>query len=782
MTIQRLPRTLPCLIVGLTLSIAPVSAQFGTITNVGATATEMDAITFKSSGVLYGATGGAGSLYTIDPTTGIATLVHAFVGASNASLTYGVNGLAFQPGTGILYGTTSPDSPSSGDSLVTINPATGQVTVIGPSGTGFPYTNIAFAPNGTLYGWLVASGAANASLATINLTTGAGTSVGSPQPNVIIPYIGLAISHDGTIYVAANGHSGAPACGGSCSGFLWAVSPINGSPAIVARLSGGPGVAPAITALAFSPTGVLYGIEGGGGGGWNLIGIDMPVAAEVMNNVGATATEMDAITFDSHGVLYGATGGAGGLYTIDPTNGTPTLIHAFVGASNASLTYGVNGLAFQPSTGTLYGTTSPDSPSSGNSLVTINPTTGQVTVIGPSGTGRPYTNIAFAPNGTLYGWLVAPGAATASLATINLTTGAGASLGSPQPNVIIPYVGLAINQSGAIYVAASGHAGAPACGGSCAGDLWTVNPANGSPTTIGTIFSGPGVAPAITALAFSPAGVLYGIEGGAGGGWNLVLFNMAPVEDSLIGYALTTTLSGTLGTSSFTNAAVTLTVTGNTSGITAGSSGLAGHVFNTGTATVNISGLGTATLTDPISIVATVQTPIGGLYGVLFLDTKSGAGILYQANPAFYGYQLGPFGTFSSAGGLASGAAVVFPTNQGALSFTDISGNSTFTASLRTGTTAECDITGDATANVSDVQTEMTEALGLAPAFDDLNGDGVINVVDLQIGVNGALGLGCSPGGAAPASSSVSMRPEVRARHIGGGGLVVAAQLPTIRR
>ncbi len=141
----------------------------------------MDAIAFSSSGTLYGATSSTGSLYTINPSTGAATLVHALVGVSNANLTYGIKGLAFQPGTGALYGATSPDSPNSGGNLVTINPATGQVTVIGPSGTGSPYASIAFAPNGTLYGWLIGSGAPTISAATVNLTTGAGTSLGSPQ-------------------------------------------------------------------------------------------------------------------------------------------------------------------------------------------------------------------------------------------------------------------------------------------------------------------------------------------------------------------------------------------------------------------------------------------------------------------------------------------------------------------------------------------------------------------------------------------------------------------------
>ncbi len=248
-----------------------------------------------------------------------------------------------------------------------------------------------------------------------------------------------------------------------------------------------------------------------------------------VSNVGKTTTNLDAIAFDGNGTLWGATSGTGSLYTISPVTGAVTLAHALVGASNGGLTYGMKGLAFQPGTGTLYGATSPDSPNSGNSLVTINPANGQVTVIGPTGTGRPYTDLSFAPNGTLYGWLFGSGATTISLASVNLTTGAGTSLGSPQTPVAAPDGGgIAVNASGVIYVAANGHLNAP-CSPTlnCSGALWTINPANGAPTTIGTLTGGPGSAPTFTSLTFSPSGILYGIEGGDGGAsWNLITISL----------------------------------------------------------------------------------------------------------------------------------------------------------------------------------------------------------------------------------------------------------------
>lgn len=335
-------KTLVPLIAGTFLCGLPASSQIGTITNVGKTTANLDAIAFRSTGTLYGGTSGAGSLYTIDPASGAVTLVHALVGVSDPSLTYGVTGLAFQPGTDVLYGSTSPDSPNSGNSLVTINVATGQVTVIGPTGTGRPYTDIAFAPNGTLYGWLIGSGATTISAATINLSTGAGTSLGSPQTPAAAPDGGgLAISSNGVIYVAANGHLAAPCTPTTnCTGAFWTINPANGAPTTIGTLTGGPGSAPTITALAFSSTGILYGIEGGdGGASWNLVtikaGSQPATPVSVSPPSGSSASQTLQFTFtDPRGVR-----------DLDVVN---VLINNFLDARNACY------LAYSVTAGALY--------------------------------------------------------------------------------------------------------------------------------------------------------------------------------------------------------------------------------------------------------------------------------------------------------------------------------------------------------------------------------------------------------------------------------------------
>jgi hypothetical protein len=54
-----------------------------------------------------------------------------------------------------------------------------------------------------------------------------------------------------------------------------------------------------------------------------------------------------------------------------------------------------------------------------------------------------------------------------------------------------------------------------------------------------------------------------------------------------------------------------------------------------------------------------------------------------------------------------------------------------------------CDVNGDLSVNVVDVQLEVNQALGAEPCVSDINGDGLCNVVDVQRVVNAALGGAC---------------------------------------
>jgi len=55
-----------------------------------------------------------------------------------------------------------------------------------------------------------------------------------------------------------------------------------------------------------------------------------------------------------------------------------------------------------------------------------------------------------------------------------------------------------------------------------------------------------------------------------------------------------------------------------------------------------------------------------------------------------------------------------------------------------------CNVTGNPTPGIADVQKMINEALGGSAPLNDLNQDGWVNVVDVQIVINAVLGLGCT--------------------------------------
>jgi formylglycine-generating enzyme required for sulfatase activity len=114
------------------------------------------------AGTLYAATAGAhGELYILDPNTG--GVLHD-VGPLNdaAGRNYPMEGLAFHPHTGVLYGSThySPTAdPATVSRLVTINPDTAEVTVVGEFKIGSGYRdNPGTMSDLTFTGWGTLSG------------------------------------------------------------------------------------------------------------------------------------------------------------------------------------------------------------------------------------------------------------------------------------------------------------------------------------------------------------------------------------------------------------------------------------------------------------------------------------------------------------------------------------------------------------------------------------------------------------------------------------------------
>jgi hypothetical protein len=216
-------------------------------------------------------------------------------------------------------------------------------------------------------------------------------------------------------------------------------------------------------------------------------------------------------------VLYGADGASGGssnLYVINPANGA--VIH-LVGP----IGFAITGLAFDSSSGTLYGSTSVNSATAPASLVRINPATGTGTLVGPFGAtdapGQSMADLAFRGRGNddergrdrdndsdrdrraasrLYGWSSIGG----DLYTINLATGTATKVGESGLGQPVGS-GLVFGEPGRLDLAEDFDTG----------HLRTINPATGLPTGARQLTGGnPANPKPIGALTLDSRGTLVG--------------------------------------------------------------------------------------------------------------------------------------------------------------------------------------------------------------------------------------------------------------------------------
>jgi hypothetical protein len=190
--------------------------------------------------------------------------------------------------------------------------------------------------------------------------------------------------------------------------------------------------------------------------------------------------------------LYAATGfggSAGELYILDPADGS---VITDIGPLNDAdgNNYGLTGLRYDPSSGILYGITG-SSPTAPNSLVVVNPGNARVSYVGGPFDSRlsdiaidPFTFIMFAVSGSSNNFYILD-------KLTGLTTKIGDTGLNPQRGG-----GLAANSRGVLY-------------GTNDDTLYTYDKVTGLATEVGNTR----LQNYVNALAFSPAGVLYGIEG-----------------------------------------------------------------------------------------------------------------------------------------------------------------------------------------------------------------------------------------------------------------------------
>jgi fibronectin-binding autotransporter adhesin len=204
--------------------------------------------------------------------------------------------------------------------------------------------------------------------------------------------------------------------------------------------------------------------------------------------------------------VNGVDGNASSLYTINPTTGAASLVAPIlINGSTIALT----GIAYDQVNDTLYATTN-YSPAE---LLTIDPTTGNATVIGTiGGTFSPFfaaiVSLTVTSSGTLYAY--SKGAQPEGVYTLDKTTAASTLLGASGTNLNFGSsgCGLAVNAAGVIYLAPGGATGTNA-------DLFTV-PTSGPNTgeaVAGPAFSGaPLTNSQMKSMVFSSSSTLYGIN------------------------------------------------------------------------------------------------------------------------------------------------------------------------------------------------------------------------------------------------------------------------------
>ncbi len=247
---------------------------------------------------LYGAIAadaGPSNLFTLNPATGALVSTIGPIG-------FAVTGLAFNPLTGVLYGSTATIDSTAPHSLITINTTTGAGTLVGSYNLGSQtLADITFTSDGTLYGWVQPT---TDSLATVNLATGAATVVG---PSGLTTFgSGIAADASDTLYFAGFGDQGALDIVNRFTGLATPVATLNGT------------ANSAVNAMAFHPTtGVLYAVVKRTP---NLVTINKSTGNVTV--LGPTVANLDAITF-SLGAPPPPTNTPTITPTVTPTN-TPT--------------------------------------------------------------------------------------------------------------------------------------------------------------------------------------------------------------------------------------------------------------------------------------------------------------------------------------------------------------------------------------------------------------------------------------------------------------------------
>jgi len=218
----------------------------------------------------------AGTLYEVNPATAAAKPIGDL---RLAGKPIGITGLAVHPKSGVLYGVTAGSSPNYRSSLVSIDPNTAEASIVGPMRVSG--SDITFSPEGELFIWLPDTN----QIGRINVATGRVTPLGEIGESTRLEG-GIAFDGQGRLYVTAAGATGAiemrdPASGAATSGPM-----LNNAPYLSS-----------MNALAFSPSGELFGINSNMGTPARTALVKIDTENGVVTQIGPLPEDTDCLAF-----------------------------------------------------------------------------------------------------------------------------------------------------------------------------------------------------------------------------------------------------------------------------------------------------------------------------------------------------------------------------------------------------------------------------------------------------------------------------------------------------
>ncbi len=441
----------------------------------------------KSGNTLYGFDGATRQLITLNTSSG-AGLSHKVTGLGNSSGTQ-LTGLAYNSPAQIYYGVSA--NPLGEQYLVQVHANTGTASSIAKlSGVTGTLYDLAYDPNTeTLYG--VNGG----SLYRINTSTAVATSIGNTGGN---PH-GLAFDPNSNILYASDTNTDE----------LISLDTSSGAKTVKGLMGYGD-----VEGLAFDASGVLYGINTDPSGkDPRLITLDTNSGLASLRGAVLHEGMSGALAYDdTNGRLYGAN--QLGLLSLDTSNGR--------GTTKGQLGLGfVGDLAFDPNSGAYYAVANDNDD---GKLVSINLNDGSSTPIGALGRACCVDGLAFDPNTNQ---LYAVDTGTGELLSINTSSGAVSVIGSGIGFDLINGALAFDPNTNTLYGIGATDIGC--CGtGPYTYELITINTTSGAGAVVGPITGFDG----ITALAFDPAGILYGFDETSG---QLITLNTGTGAASAVG-------------------------------------------------------------------------------------------------------------------------------------------------------------------------------------------------------------------------------------------------------